>query len=190
MKVLVAVSLVPALRNGALFQKPVTNCTADIALSCEKICSVFEDSSIKTKYRKTFGSFLARLYKRKFRLWEWVRYKGLWWLLPFVLLHFTRSHSHKFQLRSWGRELWELLRPVVGVQDVCAMWLGGDITSICRETCKPLLHEFCMKVPWIQLNIQRCKASDQNSELRQHPHSPPINILSYFINVEASMLFG
>jgi len=52
------VSLVPALRNGALFQKPVTNYAADIALSCRKICSVFEDSSIKKKNRKTLAVFL------------------------------------------------------------------------------------------------------------------------------------
>ena len=51
-------SLVPALRNGALFQTPVTNYAPDIALSCEKICSVFEDSSIKNKYRKTLAVFL------------------------------------------------------------------------------------------------------------------------------------
>jgi len=58
MKVLVAVSLVPALHNGVLFQEPVTNYAADIAFWYEKICSGLEGSSIKTKYRKRLAVFL------------------------------------------------------------------------------------------------------------------------------------
>jgi hypothetical protein len=58
MKVLVAVSLVPALHNGVLFQKPVTNYAADIALWYDKICSVLGGYSIKTKYRKRLAVFL------------------------------------------------------------------------------------------------------------------------------------